>query len=810
MKASLRWIADLLGTPLDPRDTAARLPMLGVPVDGVEALHADLGGVIVAQVLEVARHPNADRLSLCKVDTGRGVVSVVCGAKNVAAGKRYPFAAVGVTLPGGMVLERRKIRGEVSEGMLCSARELQLGDDQEGILELDTAAPPGTPFLDAVPVADTRLELDVTPNRPDLLSHAGLARDLGAVLGRPVRLPAFLEAGAPRPPRAVRATGAEGRTAGVRIAIEDAEGCPRFTAAVLRGVTVRPSPPWLRTRLEAAGVRSINNVVDATNYLLLEVGQPMHAYDLAKVAGPALVARRARPGEALVTLDGVRRPLTSQMTVIADEREPQGVGGVMGGAASEVSAGTTDVLLECAYFSPRRIRATRTALGLSSEASHRFERGVDPEAQPDHLARALELLVAVAGGAVEGTPVDVCPAPVAATTVFLRDARVAHLLGVEVPRTEIERVLVALGCVVSPKGDRLAVQVPPWRPDLTREVDLIEEVARIVGYDRFPDEMRPQRPGVVPDAPSERLADRMRRALVGLGFHEVILSPLGARQDEHAVELLNPLSQEEAFLRTTLMPGLVRRVEHNWRMQQRDIRLFEVGTVFARRDGGLPAEETHVGVVVTGAVRPPHWSDAAPPDADLFDAKFVLEAVVGLTSPGAAVAPAAATVAVAVAPGATVAPGVAGSAGNGGIVAKAADGRQVGWAGELSADRPAWGARVFGVEVALAAADPVPVRLQPLPQWPAVEQDVALVLPDGLAAADVEAALRAGAGRLLEALWPFDEYRGAPLAAGTRSVAWRLVFRAGDRTLREAEVEQAVAAALAEVEKRHGVHRRQA
>ena len=786
MKASLRWIADLLGTPLDAGEAARRLPMLGVPVDAVEPLHHDLAQVVVAEVLEVARHPNADRLSLCKVNAGGPVLSVVCGAKNGTAGKRYPFAAVGTTLPGGLVLERRKIRGEVSEGMLCSARELGLGEDHEGILELETDAAPGTPFLAAVPIADTRLELDVTPNRPDLLSHAGLARDLGAVLGQRVKLPAFLDAAGPRPPRAVRAKGTEGATDGVRVAIEDAEGCPRYVAAVLRGVRVGPSPAWLRQRLEAAGARSINNIVDATNYLLLEVGQPLHAFDLAKLAGPAIVVRRARPGETIVTLDGARRALAPAMTVIADARDAQAVAGVMGGAASEVSAGTTDVLLECAYFEPRRIRATRTALGMATEASHRYERGIDPEALPDHVARALELLTAVAGGTVADPPVDVYPVPIPATTIFLRDQRVAHLLGVEVPRAEIERVLTALGCVVSPKGDRLAVQVPTCRPDLTREVDLIEEVARIVGYDRFPDEMRPQRPGVVPDAPSERLADRLRRTLAALGLHEVILSPLGPRQDERAVELLNPLSQEEAFLRTALLPGLGRRVEHNWRMQQRDVRLFEIGTVFARRDGGPPAEETHVAVVLSGASRPPHWSDPAPPDADLFDAKAVLETVLPFAGAGP--------------------PAAAGEA----IVAKAADGRQVGWVGELAADRPAWAARVFGVEVALGGAPPAMVQVRPLPQWPAVAQDVALVLPDGLAAWDVEASLRAGAGPLLEALWPFDEYRGAPLAAGTRSVAWRLVFRAADRTLRDAEVEQALAGALAEVEKRHGVRRRQA
>ena len=289
MKASLRWLSDLLATPLEAGQARERLTMLGALVEGVEPLHQDLAAVIVGEVLEVTRHPNADRLSLCKVNTGTRVVSVVCGATNVTAGRRYPFAAVGVTLPGGLVLERRKIRGEYSEGMLCSARELRLGDDHEGILELETSAAPGTPLLDVLPVADTRLEIDVGPNRPDLLCHAGLARDLGAVLGGPVKLPAFLDAGAPRPPRAARVAGAAGATAGVPVAIEDPEGCPRYLAAVLRGASVGPSPPWLKVRLEAAGVRAINNIVDATNYVLLEVGQPLHAFDLAKLDGPAVI-----------------------------------------------------------------------------------------------------------------------------------------------------------------------------------------------------------------------------------------------------------------------------------------------------------------------------------------------------------------------------------------------------------------------------------------------------------------------------------------------------------------------------------------
>jgi len=422
---------------------------------------------------------------------------------------------------------------------------------------------------------------------------------------------------------------------------------------------------------------------------------------------------------------------------------------------------------------------------MSTEASYRFERGMDREALPANLARALELIVAVAGGTVDGAPVDVYPAPAQPTTIFLRDARVSHLLGVEVPRGEIERVLTALGCVVSPREDRVAVQVPSGRPDLTREVDLIEEVARIVGYERFPDELRPQRLGRVPDAPSEEQAGRLRKVLTALGVHEALTVPLGPCTGDDCVEIRNPLSQEEGYLRTALLPGLVRRVEHNWRMQQRDVRLFEIGHVFHRSGGTLPDERSAVAGVVSGARRPPHWSDPKPPDVDLFDARTLLEAAVAEGHPGAAILPE-----------------------GDHLVAKDAAGQQVGWAGELAADRPAWGARVFGFELAPSASAREPLKIRPLPAWPAIEQDVALVLPDGLAAVEVEASLRSGAGPLLESLRVFDEYRGAPLAAGQRSVAWRLVFRAADRTLRDQEVEAAVARALAEVERRHGVRRR--
>src|SRR5690348_2039331 len=515
MNVSRRWLEALLDQPLDAKETADRLSNLCAPVDGIVPLHHDLGDVLIAHVLEVQKHPNADRLSLCKVDAGgpEGPVEVVCGAPNVTAGKTYPYAPVGATLPGGVKLERRKIRGVTSNGMLCSARELGLGQDHDGILELDTAAAPGTRFLDAVPIADHQIILDVTANRPDLLGHRGVARELAAALGGRIKLP-LIPGGTPVTAAPVRLAAQSGEVDGVKVRLEDAEGAPRYIVAVIRGVKVGASPAWLADRLRAAGQRPINNVVDATNYVLLELNQPLHAFDLAQLRGATVVVRRAGAGERIVTLDGVTRTLTPDMTAICDAERPTIVAGVMGSAESEVTEATTDLVLECAYFQPTRIRRTRRALGLSSEASYRYERGIDLHAMPDAARRAIELIIAVAGGTLRQPPLDLWPTPEQPRAVFLRPERVGRLLGVDVTRAEIEKLLSSVGFVVMPKDGRLAVQVPGWRPDVVAEVDLIEEVARLKGFDTFPDELRPYRPGTVPDAPIEQVKANVRKVLV--------------------------------------------------------------------------------------------------------------------------------------------------------------------------------------------------------------------------------------------------------------------------------------------------------
>lgn len=781
MNISRRWLEAFLQRRLDAEDVARRLVMLGAGVDAVEPLHPGLDRVVIGLVESVRPHPNADRLRLCEVNDGSGTVQhVVCGAPNVTAGKKYPFARVGTTLPGGLTLERRKIRGETSEGMLCSARELGLGQEHDGILELDTDIAPGAPLLDALPVADDRFVLDVTPNRPDLLGHKGVARELAASLGVSFRLPEIPGASPDVPGTLRRVEDHRAQVGGVTVGTDDADGCRRFTAAVIRGVKIAPSPAWLSDRLQAAGVRSINNVVDATNYVMLELNHPTHAYDMARLRGGELLARRARQGEPIVTLDGVARTLSPEMTVIADGGGAVGVGGVMGAASAEVSDTTTDILLECAWFEPRRIRRTRGSLGLSTDASHRFERGVDLWGLPEALRRGIALILAVAGGRFEDA-VDVWPSPAHPPRISLRLARVSQVLGAVVTLAAIEKYLVAIGCTVLHKPDdaRLAVDVPGWRPDLLLEIDLIEEIARLHGYDTFPTDLRPFRVGQVGEAPLDRAITVVRGGLAGLGLYEAQSLPLGPSEGSDSVKLLNPLSAEEAWLRQSLLPGLVRAVETNWSRQVREVRLFEVGTVFrARGPGERPTESVRVAGVLTGARAPAHWSDGGrPADTDLWDLRGLFEAVVALANPTATLH----------------VDGV-------GWRAKNVVGQDIGGAHRLDVVPPAWAVPVFGFELELTAQPRAAHRFAPLPGTPSSWRDLNLVLGGATRAEAVSRVLRQSGGPLLESVEVASEFRAEALGPERRAVQFRLTFRAPDRTIRDEEVDAAVGRALKALE----------
>lgn len=776
MKVSRRWLEAFLRRPLESSDVATRLAMLGAPVDAITPVHADLKDVIIGLVEEVRPHPNADRLRLCSVNAGgTNRLNVVCGATNVEAGKKYPFAPVGSSLPGGLTLERRKIRGEVSEGMLCSARELGLGTDHEGILLLDTSAEPGSSFLKALELDDERLELDVPPVRPDLLGHKGVARELASSYRAPWRLPP-LPGGAVAPPPVHRVSARSTTVAGVAVSIEPDAPCARFTGAVLRKVKVGPSPDWLRRRIEAVGLRSISNVVDATNYVMLETGQPLHAYDLAHVPGPALIVRRSRPGERLVTLDGVERDLPPGTTIVADASGPSGIGGVMGGRSSEVTGSTTDVFLESAWWDPAPLRQARKALGILTEASYRFERGTDLWAVPEALQRCIEIVRITAGGRLEGEPVDLWPEPAQPHRIFLRHQRVSQVLGVELPVAEVERCLTAIGAVTSPKPEeqRYAVQVPGWRPDLKEEIDLVEEIARVHGYAAFSDELQPFRAGNQTDAPLVRVAEQLRQHMVSEGLYEVVLLPVGPGEDGPQVRIRNPISSDHGFLRSSLLPGLVRQVEANWANHVRDVRLFELGTVFHPASAGRPREDTVVGAVLTGARQPPHWSDpkdlpAQALDGDPWDLKGLFERTVALACPQARIEPQ-----------------------GEGWVARAGNGEVIGCAVPLNADAPPWAGTLFGCEVVIDPATRQPPRYVPLPVFPSVARDLALVLPSGVTGEAVLEAARSGTGRLLESVQVIDEYRGAGLPLGRRSIAIRLVLRSAERTLRDGEVDEVI------------------
>jgi phenylalanyl-tRNA synthetase beta chain len=793
MNISYLWLRALAPSiTASPRELSDALGLLGAPVDELVDLGAELGDVLIARVESVRPHPNADRLRVCTVNAGGEALQVVCGAPNVEAGRYYPFAPVGALLPGGAKIGKAKLRGETSEGMLCSSRELGLGRDHAGLMTLAGEWEPGASFVEALGLDDARLVVDVTANRPDLLSHLGVAREVAPGGVDDLVLEPFSPEEPPLPLRSVEGSGA---AAGVRVAIDDPQACPRYLAAVVRGVKVAPSPEWLASRLRAVGLRPINNVVDATNYVLHELGQPLHAFDLARLAGPEIRVRRAAAGESIRTLDGVDRALDPEVLVIADAERPVAIAGVMGGAESEVTDGTTDLLLECALFEPLRVRRAARSFGLSTDASYRFERGVDPELQPRALWRVLDLIVATAGGVAEVEALDVCPAPFTRPIVELRTARASSLLGVEITAAEIESLLTPIGFGVASSGDVLRVEVPGFRPDVTREVDLIEEIARRRGYDSFPEELRPFRPSSVPEDPMAAVVRRVHEIFQRWGFLEARTAGF-APESPDRVPLLNPLSAEESHLRDSLTPGLLRRVEHNWAHGVRHLRLYEVGTVFFPSGADRPREEVRLSAAFTGARQPPHWSDETH-DWDVWDVKALLVEVsealgYGVVLPGAPAASA-------LEPGASF--GVA-----------AARGGAAAWGGQVTSaalDAPAWAGAVFALEAVVPESAPRRViEYTPIPEFPGVERDLALIVPLRVSAAEVGEAIRAAAGDLLQDVWPFDQYTGKGVAEDARSLAWRLQFRHPTQTLTDAEVDRAVDAVLASLQERYDVHRR--
>lgn len=774
MRVPLSWLREFCPTSLSAGEVADELTTHGVEVEKIHRPWADLSGVIVARVLEVVDHPNADKLVLATVDAGGQERRVVVGVRNMGPGDLVPYAPPGARLPGFEgPLEPRPIRGEVSDGMLCSPKELSISPDHQGILILEEGEP-GRDLVEMLGLDDEVIEIDVFPNRPDLFSVLGVARELAAATRGEIH-----------PPDASVVEGDDKAAEVASVEVADPERCPRYLARVVRGVRIGPSPLAAQVRLSASGMRPVSNVVDATNYALLELGHPTHAFDLATLAGAAVVVRRAEDGERLVTIDEVDRSLVADDLAIADPERAVAVAGVMGGAATEVGDGTADVLLESAYFEPRGVLRTARRLGLKTEASVRFERGADPEALGPAAARAAALIAAWAGGTVLSGEIDVGSTP-PRRSVDVRPSRASLLLGMEVTAEDVSDVMGRLGLPAETGEGVVRVEVPGYRVDLEIEADLIEELGRIAGYERLPSTL----PGVRRAGgltPTQRMERALRDSLVRAGLLETRSMSFASELDLElfaderrvGVRLANPISEEEAFLRTSLLPGLLRAAATSTGQRRPAVRLFEVGHVM-RAGGEAPVEEETTAVLLGGPAAEAWPFERRP--LDVLDAKGVLEhlmAELGVEewSLGEAA-------------GAPYHPGRS-------ATVRIEDDR----IGELGEIHPGVAEAfdlegriaVFEIRTAplFAAARPHAAH-QTISRFPPVRRDIALLVDRETPAGAVRATLEEEAGELLDRAVLFDVFEGAALPEGKKSLAFALDLRAPDRTLTDEEANRLV------------------
>ena len=802
MLIPLSWLKKYVPVSLPPSELARRLTMAGTEV---EAVHEIGGGwepdkVLVGRVVKVDPHPNADRLTLPTVDLGNGeTATVVCGAPNVVAGQKIAFAREGARLVSprtGKIetLKKSKIRGVVSAGMVCSDLELGLGDDHEGIRVLDEDAPVGTPLIDYL--GDTVFNIDVTPNRPDCLSVLGVAHEVAALTGEEVAEPdlSYTEDGAQIEDQ-------------VTVEIADPDLCYRYTASLITGITVGPSPRWLTEPLEKAGQRPINNIVDVTNYVMLEYNQPLHAFDFDTVKDRTITVREARPGETLVTLDGENRRLGPPMLMVADSTDAVGLAGVMGGASTEIGQSTTSVLLESANFNPVNTRRTAATLGLSTEASYRFERGIRADLAPLALRRATQLILQVAGGKASKGIIDAYPGRQEPPAVKIGRARIEQVLGVDVPMAKVEEILTSLGfsraaaheegdtgAAESDAGDSLRMKAPYWRSDIAIEDDLVEEVARVLGYDGLPTSMMSTAiPHQVPQ-PFTVLKDRVKDLLAASGMREVVSYPLTDLESlgkanspvsgTEPLKIANPMTDQLAYLRTTLRSSILQVLARNWRNAgEEGVRLFEMGRAYLAKDGGgvvdLPIEREMLIGVLSGQRMPVSWL-ADRERMDFFDSKGVIEVLLGELGVQAAYEPAEDPI---MHPGKTA-----------DIVC---DNERLGVVGEVHP-------RVLsGFDIAEGPVAMFEIDLQALfraaqrfhgsyssaSRFPDSERDLALVVADDVPADRIRAII--DHNKLVVRSVPFDLYEGREVPAGKKSIAYRIVFQSPTGTLTSEQVSRA-------------------
>ncbi len=799
MRILQSWLHDYLTFSLSPDVLTEKLTMLGLEFESVERLGEKYDGFVVGRVLSCTPHPHADRLTVCSVDVGKEILQIVCGAPNVAVGQKVAVGLPGARVPKNQhdssgppfVLSRTRIRGVESAGMICSEFELDLGKDAAGIVVLNPAAKVGQSLSTHLGFDDIAYDVEITPNRPDWLSHIGIAREIGILVGKRPRLPRV---------RLKESVVPISRFLSVRV--EDKANCPRFAARMIRGVHIGPSPAWMQERLRNAGLRPRNNVVDITNYVMLECGQPLHAFDYALLRGRAIVVRQAAPGARFTTLDGKEHALPDGTVMVCDADREVSIAGVMGGANSEINDATVDVVLEAAYWNPSSIRRTAKTLGISTDASQRFERGADPNGVRYALDRSASLVTELAGGTLLKGTVDVYPKKIRERVIPLRPARVNAVLGTTLTPDRIAAFLRLLDIrPARAKGGVLRCTVPTFRVDVNREIDLIEEVARVYGYDRI----EPKTSAFVDfDQPFPRTgpADAVRNVLAGSGFSEAITISMqdegrARSEGKHPVRILNPLGQEMAFLRTSLVPGLLDVIQRNQSYGNSDLRLFEIGHVFredpeaSRRLVGDYAEDEMIALILAGNASPRHWSHP-PRKTDLFDLKGAVADLVekialdkccfisystsdGLTDNSLAIE---------------------------------IHGSYAGYLGRVKESfvtRAGVEGEVFVAELSLASLRLVGKRkYEQLPRFPKVRRDISLFVDLSVSVGSLEQVIGKSAGELLVGVELFDVYQGEKAPSGKKSLAFTLELMSRQKTLTDADIDGTVREVVAALERESG------
>ncbi len=787
MKFTVDWLKQYTDVNITSTELSHRLTMAGLEVEGVEELFADLDGVKVAEILSVSAHPNADRLVLCEVSVGTEKVQVVCGAPNAKQGLFTAIALPGTKLPGGLVIKKGKIRGEASHGMLCSEKDLGISEDHSGIMELDWLSDSGQDLTAALELTDTMIEVDLTPNRPDCTSVIGVARESAAFCGTSLTQP-VTDADLPV---------LTGENCTFAVEVEDTD-CLRYAARLLKNVVIGPSPWWLKKRLLAVGLRPINNVVDITNFVMLEYGQPLHAFDFQKLAGAKIVVRKPRSGETLSTLDEIERELDPEMLMICDADKPVAVAGVMGGANSEVDLQTSEVLLESACFDPVSVRRTARKLNLGTDASYRFERGVDPNLAPRAMERAVRLLCEISGAEVVENGIDYAEGVKEPVSIRLRVNKTSELLGINFSAAEISEMLkgIELG-VEQLDADTLMVTPPTFRVDLEREVDLVEEVARLKGYDEFPLTMPLVPMASTVQDPARKLRNDVAGIMTSLGYYEAInysfVSPkhfdmLGLAADDsvrQTVHLLNPLAEDQSVLRSMLLPGLLENVRRNINYQTTDVRLFETGKCFTPGQGlSQPDEAMYLTAVISGSRLPGspviHFGQES---SDIYDMKGVVETLTNeLRCVGISLN--------------SKCPEDFVYCEQGSVLTLTADGKLVGHIGKVSSPvlkNFSIKQDVFFLNInldMLRSCINDKKQFIPLPKFPSVNRDVAILVGEDVGAGDILQAVNELDISLVENTELFDVYRGDPIETGYKSVAIAVTYRSTDQTLDDETVDK--------------------